>query len=200
MGSAGLAGTQRWLLAAITGTDGEDESAGAHESGAAAGTFVKGSASFPAERRVEIYARGYRLRLVGCLRETYPALRHALGEEVFEAFALDYLDAHPPRGYTLNALGAHWPEHLEATRPDGEGWPDFLIDLARLERTFAEVYDGDGERVVLRTRYPVAGYVAAVRRGDDPPLPAAKPSVVAVDRRDWVVTLSELDEHTTKVA
>lgn len=180
-----LATTQRRMLAAIVGDEDEPDE------------LVDGSPAFTAHHRLQIHRRGYRLRLVGCLRETYPGLRHALGEEVFEAFALDYLKAHPPRGYTLNALGAGWPEHLDATRPEGEQWPDFLVDLARLERTFAEVYDGDGEGAVLRTRYPVAGYLAAVRRGEDPPLPAPKPSVVAVDRPGWVVTLSERELLST---
>lgn len=201
MASADLEATQRWMLAAITGAaadGGEGGLARSGRPGAMAGEVVAGSARFPAERRLEIYARGYRSRLVGCLREMYPGLRHALGDEVFEAFALDYLEAHPPTSYTLNALGARWPEHLEATRPEGEQWPDFLVDLARVERTFHEVYDGEGEEgAVLRTRYPLAGYLAAVRRGEDPPLPAPKTSTVAVERRGWVVTLSELEPLST---
>jgi hypothetical protein len=174
------------MLAAMVGDEG----------GEVAAALVAGSAAFPAEQRLDVYRRGYRSRLVGCLRETYPGLRHALGDEAFEAFALDYLQAHPPSGYTLNALGARWPEHLESTRPEGERWPDFLVDLACLERTFHEVYDGEGVEgpaAVLRTRYPVARYLAAVRRGDDPPLPAPQASYVAVSRRDWVVTLTEID-------
>lgn len=175
-----LGATQRAMLAAVVG-DGEP-----------ADDLVSGSAAFSARRRLEAYRRGYRSRLVGCLRETYPALHHALGEEIFEAFALDYLEAHPPSSYTLNALGARWAEHLDATRPEGEQWPDFLVDLARVERAFAEVYDGDGEEQVVRTRYPVAAYVAAARRGEEPPMPERRSSRVAVGRRDWVVTLTEL--------
>jgi hypothetical protein len=192
VGSDDLADTQRWMLAAIMGEG--------TRPGDADGVVAAPGGLGP-EERVGIYRRGYQLRLVGCLREMYPGLEHALGGEIFEAFALDYLDAHPPSSYTLNALGARWPDHLEATRPEGEGWPDFLVDLARLERTFHEVYDCEGPREapqdadprMVRTRYPVAGYLAAVRRGEDPPLPAAKASHVAVARRDWVVTLTELE-------
>ena len=176
--TADLDATQRRMLAAILGgEDGPED-------------LVDGSATFSAQHRLELYRRGFRARLVGCLRESYPGLRHALGDELFDAFALDYLEAHPPTGYTLNTLGARWPEHLEATRPDDEHWPDFLIDLAHVERAFAEVYDGDGSEIRLRTTYPVASYLQAVRRGEDPPMPAPSPSVVAVNRRDWVVTLT----------
>jgi hypothetical protein len=198
---ADLAATQRRMLAAIAG-DGD------------AAAVVAGSAALCAQRRIEIYARGYRARLVGCLRDMYPGLRHALGAEVFEAFALDYLDAHPPSGYTLNALGARWPEHLEATRPQDERWPAFVVDLARLELAFHEVYDGEGVEGepplrgedlrdgalraapclrLLRARYPVSGYLGAVRRGEEPPLPAPRATYVAVTRRDFAVTLTELD-------
>jgi len=178
-----LGATQRAMLAAIVGDERAPDG------------LVDGSVAFSAQHRLEVYRRGYRLRLVGCLREAYPALRHALGEELFEAFALDYLEAHPPAGYTLNALGARWAEHLDATRPQGgELWPDFLVDLARVERAFAEVYDGDGEQRVVPTRYPVAAYVAAARRGEEPPMPERRPSRVAVGRRDWVVTLTEASD------
>ena len=168
----------------------------------------------------------YRRRLAGCLRDSYPGLRHALGDELFDDFALDYVSAQPSRSYTLAALGEGWPAHLEATRPDRdapaaerERWPDFLVDLARLERTFFEVYDGpgtEGERLpaaadlpaepdedatvtpvaCLRletARFPVGPYLVAVRRGEDPPLPAPAASFMAVSRRDWVVTITELD-------
>jgi hypothetical protein len=175
---ADLDATQRRMLAAILGDEDGPED------------LVDGSATFSAERRIELYRRGCRSRLLGCLREGYPGLRHALGDELFDAFALDYLQAYPPTGYTLSTLGARWPEHLEATRPEGERWPHFLIDLARLERAFGEVYDGDGSEIRLRTTYPVASYLDAVRRGEDPPLPAPSPAVVAVNRRDWVVTLT----------
>lgn len=172
----GLAEIQGRMLAAIVGD----------------GPPPAGVVNEPA--RLDVYRRAFRARLVGCLRETYPGLHHALGDELFAAFALDYLQAHPPSGYTLGALGARWPDHLAATRPEGEGWPDFLIDLARLERAFQEVYDGDGGDVVLTTRYPVADYLAAVRRGEDPSPPAPKTARVTVSRRDWVVTFTEGDE------
>jgi hypothetical protein len=214
-----LAATQRWMLDAIT-IDGD------RAGDLFSGTVVAGSAALSASQRIEIYRRGYRARLVDCLRKTHPGLRHVLGDDVFDAFALDYLAAQPSRSYTLGRLGANWPAHLEETRPDRdspqrERWPDFLVDLARLESLFQEVYDGPGVEGgpilgpddvpsepwaaltvrpvaclrLLPARFPVAGYLAAVRRGEDPPLPAPGDSFVAVSRRDWVVTLTELPPH-----
>jgi hypothetical protein len=209
-----LDAAQRWMLNAITAGEPGD----GHVD-----DVIVGSAELSAARRIDIYRRGYRARLVDCLRKTHPGLRHALGEQVFEAFALDYLATNPSRSYTLGRLGARWWVHLEETRPDHdarwrESWPDFLVDLARLESVFQEVYDGpgaEGQLVVdpeglpdepwsagtvrpvgclrlLSFRFPVAGYLGAVRRGDHPPLPGRADSWVVVNRNNWVVTFTEL--------
>ncbi len=212
-----LATIQRWMQRAIIDPGG---GVGLEPQPQA---VVRESGRLDAAERVGLYRVTYQRRLAGCLRDSYPGLRHALGDELFEDFALDYVSAQPSRSYTLAALGAGWPTHLEATRPDRdappaerERWPDFLVDLARLERTFFEVYDGpgtEGERLpaaadlppevatvtpvaCLRletARFPVGPYLVAVRRGEDPQLPAPAASFMAVSRRDWVVTITELD-------
>jgi hypothetical protein len=159
------------------------------------------------------------MRLLEAMRAGYPGLRHMLGDDLFDAFALDYLHARPSRSYTLQRLGEGFADHLAATRPDADGapeaWPAMMIDLARLERTFAEVYDGpgtEGERPpepptdpaatvtavpapclrLVRSSFPAGPYLSAVRRGEQPELPAPEESHLAVSRRDWVVTLTPL--------
>src|SRR5919197_5335299 len=125
---ADLAAVQRWFQAAIL-----DETPPAD----AADVLHQAA-------RLDVYRKAYRARLLTCLRDTHPGLRHALGEELFDAFALDYLETHPSRRYTLFRLSEAFADHLAATRPGDRGWPDFIIDLARLERTFMEVYEGPG--------------------------------------------------------
>jgi hypothetical protein len=80
------------------------------------------------------------------------------GDEAFEVFAFGYLQEYPPRSYTLNELGRSFPYYLEKTRPqadsaetdpsgaseEADDWPEFLIDLARLEWAIYEVFDGPG--------------------------------------------------------
>jgi hypothetical protein len=228
--TGGLAAAQRWFQDVVTDPDGVD--AGLARAATAGGpeAIVHGSPTLSSRDRLALYGATYHRRLIGCLRESYPGLRHALGGELFDDFAADYLRLAPPRSYTLASLGAAWPEHLEATRPDHdlpddqrELWPDFLVDLAILERTFCEVYDAHGAEgqalptaadlpvdadgqpdvaalrvtpvVCLRlldVRFPVDRYLVAVRRGEDPPLPAPAPTSIAVSRRDYVVTLTEI--------
>lgn len=229
-----LGATQRWIQDVITDPDGLETGVVHAAAGApaqlAADAVVDGSPRFSAHERLALYGRSYQRRLVGCLRESYPGLRHALGDELFDDFALDFLHAQPSRSYTLASLGAGLAAHLEATRPDRdlppserERWPDFLVDLARLERAFCEVYDGPGVEggalpsaadlptatdpgapwraakvtpvvclCLLRSRFEVGGYLVAVRRGETPALPAPVPSFVALSRRDYVVTITEL--------
>lgn len=100
-------------------------------------------------------------------------------------------------------------------------WADFLVDLATLELAVQEVYDGDGleeaaappaDEIValppaelLAARFatapslrlfafaaPVHDYLTAERRGEHPPLPAPRPTALAVARRDWRVRFHPL--------
>lgn len=128
---------------------------------------VAPSASLSGGARLAIYARSYHARLLQCFQSMFPALLKALGEPLFNHFALDYLQHHPPCSYTLEHLADAFPQHLAATRPDRaappterESWPDFIIDLALLEWTFLKVYDGPG--VEGRT-LPRAQDVLAIR-------------------------------------
>ena len=169
--------------------------------------------------RLAIYANAYYARLLECLGEEFPILKQTLGDETFDAFAFGYLQTYPSRSYTLGKLGENFARFLDETRPDESeqeaaadeseseaesvalpiGWPDFLVDLARLEWTFTQVFDGPGvEREPLLTaeqlqsvdpekwpsaklevvpcfrlialRFPVNAYYAAMRRGESPGL------------------------------
>ncbi len=189
-------------------------------------TVVTRSRAQTALERLEIYSHAYYARLLECLREEFPVLKHALGEEVFDAFAVGYLQQYPSRSYTLFRLSENFPRYLAETRPDGgDGspveWPDFLIDLATLEQTFNEVFDGPGvereelpiggllrsisaERLLearlvgvpclrlLALRYPVQQYFTAVRRHESPDLPEPAETFLAVTRRNYVVRHYEL--------
>lgn len=219
---------QAWMQAVVTDPRG---AALAVEDTLEAGsveTLVTPSQHLTALERLEIYNRAYRARLLECFRVEFPALRHACGEELFRLFVDSYLDAQPPHSYTLGRLGEGFVAYLRTSRPDAdfaedERWPwaDFLVELATLERTRLEVYDGEGAEgrgllsandllgmprsaflalqietvpglCLLDMRYPVDEYLLAFRRGEEPSIPDPDPCALAIHRHDWVVRLNRL--------
>ena len=148
-----LSVVQRWFQAVVThpeGVEGGADSAEAqrliHLKRGELEAVIRRSKSLTAAERLAIYANAYYARLLECLAAYYPVLQGALGEEVFESFAFEYLQRHPSKSYTLDRLGENFSRFLDETRPDPEegGWPDFLIDLATLEWNIHQVFDGPG--------------------------------------------------------
>lgn len=145
---------QQWFQAVVTHPGGLDEGLGSAEAQTliplGSGEFegvIHRSRNLTARERLSIYANAYYARLLECLGECFPVVRRTLGEEVFNSFAFEYLQRHPSRSYTLDRLGESFPRFLEETRPEDDPeatWPDFLIDLARLEQSLAKVFDGPG--------------------------------------------------------
>ncbi len=100
-------------------------------------------------KRLEIYASGYVLRLMECLRADFPCLLAWLGPSVFDAFAKAYLVVQPPGSYTLFDLSARFPAFLAATQPasvgqSGSALLDLPVDMARMERAMVEVLRAPG--------------------------------------------------------
>jgi len=112
---------------------------------------IRSSPGMPGHERIQIYARGYVLRLMECLRADYPALRNLLGDELFDTFAQAYLVHKPSDSYSLFDLGNSFPDFLRASRPDLTALPpdertkfDLPVELALLERAKADVYRSRG--------------------------------------------------------
>jgi hypothetical protein len=230
-----LSRIQSWMQAVITHPAGLDAGVGcetAQQNFALNFTelekLVAPSPSLSGAERLAIYSRAYYARLTDCFRAEFPCLHYALGDELFTQFVGAYLLRHPPQSYTLHHLAKDFPKYLAETRPDAalppeerESWPDFIIDLATLERAFVETYDGQGaeglplvsalqilgsgdeqfmqERFVpvaclklLAFRYPVRAYFAAVRQNRKPTLPAPAGSFLAITRKDYVVRFLDL--------
>lgn len=222
-----LAQLQRWMQGVITAPAGVRPAVSGDRTATLQSTdLVVGTENLDSDRRLAIYSHAYIARLLEVLQSEFPALHHALGPELFLRFATDYLRATPPHSDTLGLLGAGWPDYLEMTRPSRErrtegtdetpDWTDFLIDLARLERVYAEVFDGPGLEnqtglqlsdlahvapdewpeltfslnpsvVLLALKFPVHDYITAVRRAQSPEFPDAKPTYLVVSRQNFVV-------------
>ncbi|NQV27386.1 MAG: putative DNA-binding domain-containing protein [Rhodopirellula sp.] len=221
-----LSNLQRWVQEVITHPDGIQagvESSSARQQididASQIEQIVERSTRLGSAARLAVYGNAYFARLIECLGEEFPATRYALGEETFESFAFGYIHDSPSTNYSLGFLGERFAQYLIDTRPTDvpkPGWPDFLIDLATLERTYAEVFDGPGpenldtlkpedlqavppDRIseirfvpvpslrLIAAEFPVHEYVTAVRRDQSPEIPMPAETLLVITRRDYVV-------------
>ncbi len=104
---------------------------------------VRTTARMSSGQKIGVYARGYVLRLMECMEAEYPAVRHLLGDELFDTFAKAYLVQVPSRSPDLYDLGKNFPAFLKASQPKNNTADNSLfdlpVDLATLERAIAEV-------------------------------------------------------------
>ncbi len=192
---------------------------GAEDTGRTA-DLVVATAGLSSRQHLAIYQRSYLGRLREVMSRQFPTLEHALGAELFRAFADDYLRAFPPQSYTLNDLGGRFAQFLEQTRPDRdaaerESWPDFMIELAsfefavnlifdqRADERFAPalVSDADDEIELIpvlhlfRHRFPISRYYRVVSNGGSPDLPFPAPELCVVVRREYRMDIVEVTER-----
>jgi hypothetical protein len=232
-----LARLQRWMQAVIMHPDGVEAGVRGDEARreipvdpGEVEDIITRSRALPALERLAVYGHAYHARLLECLADEFPVLQGLLGEEAFNTLAAGYLQRYPSRSYTLMHLGDRLPQFLEETCPQAEegdllppGWTAFVIDLARLEWTFNQVFDGPGieggavldadalagvpperwpaARLVpvpclrlLALRCPVDEYFRAVRAGEEPAPVLSGEVFLAVTRRDYVVRHSRLEK------
>lgn len=202
-----LAQIQDWMQSALVGPGGH----------ASPESHVNESSRLNAARHLDIYRHSYVARLRECMRNQFSALAHALGEELFQMFADQYLGAHPSASYTLHELGRRFPAFLQETRPDAgreekEPWVDFIIQLAHFEYTLSVIFDAHSDEEappadestpdedlklnpllrLFRHPYPICRYYLDVTRKREPELPLPEDSHCAVTRNHYRLSLLEI--------
>ncbi|WP_299690723.1 DNA-binding domain-containing protein [uncultured Tateyamaria sp.] len=200
---------QRWMHDALLRPEDADP--------ADAAALLTPNPRLTAAQSLAIYQQSYRLRIASCMREQFPALCHALGAGLFNDFVSEYVRDAPPESYTLYDLGRRFADFLEAHRPDRDApdrevWIDFVVDLARFERSVFVTFDGPGAEdlptataqttdaalrlnpslSVARYRFPVAQYYLAVRAEAAPQPPHPADSCIAVIRRNYITHMAPL--------
>jgi hypothetical protein len=101
---------------------------------------IRGDKRLSAVERLDIYANMYFYRILDVLREEYPRVVAVVGDVAFHDLVTDYLLVHRPRNPSLREAGAHLSAYL-ARHALGIAKP-WLVDLAHLERTHRELFDG----------------------------------------------------------
>jgi hypothetical protein len=183
-----LSETQRWFAGAVMKGERLDETE----------RHLTRGPRLDAAGRFDVYRHGYVARLVECLTDDYPVLKHALGDEGFEAKCRDYVARFPSESPSLNAYGRHMAAVCEG----------FAADLARLEWAIVEVIhaparpplsmealaavapDAWGTARLVATpslrllvlEHPANDYFQGVKDGGSPAIPAAAPSATVVHR------------------
>lgn len=209
---------QRWMQAVLVNPLGGAEQAPHLHLGpdAQAGTvdaLIRSSSRLSAHEHLAIYQRSYLVRLRECMAAQFPALAHALGDDLFRHFADQYLQRYPSDSYTLAELGSRFATFLDKTRPDREAaqresWPDFLIEMAEFEYAITVLFDAeestpesderaDDIRVapivqLFEHAFPIAGYYRAATAGDEPQLPFPEPTWSVVVRRNFRLGVFDL--------
>jgi len=218
--AAAVGALERWFQAAIMHPEG---AAGAQSDAGVAALLpaaarsleevIEPSREMTAAERLDVYASSYFLRLRDVLRNDFPGVLHALGDEAFARAAREYVVRHPSSSFTLNELGARFPRFLaeEAGAPEVEERRAFLGELAALERAVEDVFherrtaSADVSRLqaiplerwndarftcipasrLLAFRHPVDRYLQDVYDEKAPAPPAPEPSWVLVYRKEW---------------
>lgn len=205
-----LAETQRYLWRLITAPEGVAAGLAAmpESESARLGEIVASDARRSAAERLDVYANMYFFRLLDSIREDYPGVLAAVGEDEFHNLITDYLLAHPSSHFSLRYAGRHLPDvlrrhHLAAERP-------WLADLAALEWAILESFDAADAPVLtaaeleplsaddwaevrfraspslqlLDLEWKVDEVWDRTQRGDDAGAAAPGPSAMRVWRRD----------------
>jgi hypothetical protein len=95
--------------------------------------------SVSAKRRLEIYAYGYKARLLGALAISYPMLKSVLGDDEFETLGHSYIDAYPSPFRSIRWFGDKLDNFLQ-NHPHYKNQPA-LSELAKIEWIFDAVFD-----------------------------------------------------------
>ncbi|MCW3082936.1 MAG: hypothetical protein JWP12_302 [Bacteroidetes bacterium] len=184
--------------------------------------MIRTSATLSPENRISVYARGYVLRLMECMRADYPVLLHLLGEELFNSFVQAYLVNVPSHSPSLYDLGENFPAFLKASQPqqneDAEMF-DLPVELAQVERTRVEVERSKGLETeqtansddslfhflgtsnynvspclrLLQLQYELLDFIKAVERGKEAETPERKINYLAISRKNYAVNLQQLE-------
>lgn len=100
---------------------------------------VAGGGRLSARAAVDVYAKGYPVRLTEALGETYEGCWRVLGDELFFKVSADYIRRFPSLSYNLSDYGSSFADFLRCQVFDSFDF-SFLGDLAQFEWEFKELF------------------------------------------------------------
>jgi hypothetical protein len=98
--------------------------------------------------RLNIYRNAYHIRLKQALETDHEMLGIYLGDDLFDAMANGYIEAHPSNFTSLRHYGDRLPDYLAQTAPFSDH--PVISELALFERRLLDVFDAaDAARLPL---------------------------------------------------
>jgi hypothetical protein len=180
-----------------------------------------------ATQRMMVYRRSYFGALLQCLRTQFSITTQTLGQDIFDAFAYEYLETYPSKSYTLAMLGENFVKFLQQNRPDKnqdkkEEWIEFIVELSEFEWAMNIAFDAleqpslqcldsnntlysmSGNIVIFHHQFATyAHYYAYSHKHDTPMLAQRQQNYFGIIRKDYTLhyfALSYLEYQTIKEA
>jgi len=100
---------------------------------------IQSTADATAQRRLDIYAIGYRLRLKEAITSDFDCLHGYLGDELFDQLMESYIDQYPSQHPSLRYYSQYLVELL-STQPPFADYPE-IVEIAKIEQTFNHSFD-----------------------------------------------------------
>lgn len=101
--------------------------------------LIRAPMGVSARDRLDIYADGYRVRLLEALASDYTGLKKYLGDDVFKTLGRAYIDRYPSRHFSLRWFGKMLPDFAASTAPFNRHVE--ITELARFEWAHGLVFD-----------------------------------------------------------
>ena len=180
--------------------------------------IIEDTGKLDAARHLGIYQRSYIARLRNCMSQQFSALEFALGENIFIAFADEYLASRPSTHYNLGELGRDFANYIQGNRPDSdekvkEDWIDFMIELAEFEYEFSLLYDRKGDLTfeapqpeesesiiqlrdvcdVFEFQFPIRWFYTEFKNDRNPSLPHPHQTFCLIVRHNFQLSLFDLN-------
>ncbi|MET1256473.1 DNA-binding domain-containing protein [Aliikangiella maris] len=148
LSKAALAQIQHWMTETLTvrGNLFEKLTAAKQATGLSMNEAIRIRPGVNPYRRLDVYAAGYVMRLLDCLKSEFPLLMQFMGEDIFETFAKAYIVSIPSENWSLYSLGEKFSDFLKDTQPnfscldlEQAAFIELPAQIAKYERARAEV-------------------------------------------------------------
>jgi hypothetical protein len=121
-----------------------------HPDKAAAMDWVSANGRASPEIQLSVYTHAYRARLIEVLSNDYPAILMAIGDELFNQLADDYIQTYPSNFFSLRDFGCNLPGFVSGLITEHESYRnmDWLYGLALFEWTLGQAFDAADDIVL----------------------------------------------------